>query len=60
MSLKSKLLLIDIENSILFLKKYDLQLNDSLLFDQSQYLKCFCQKWKKMKISHHCYKMKNG
>jgi hypothetical protein len=60
MSLKYKPLWIDKENSILFFKKYDLQLNDSLLFDQSQNLICLCQKWKKMKISHRYYQMKSG
>lgn len=38
MSLKTIPLWCDIENSILFLNKYVLQLNDSLLFDQPQNL----------------------
>lgn len=37
----------EIENSILFLNKFDLQLNDSLLFDQSQNLNVFLSEMEK-------------
>ena len=47
MSLNTKPLWTDIENSILFLNKYDLQLNDSLLFDQSQNLNLFLSQMEK-------------
>jgi len=47
MSLNTKPLWTDIENSIVFLNKYDLQLNDSLLFDQSQNLNLFLSQMEK-------------
>jgi len=47
MSFNTKPLWTDIENSILFLNKYDLQLNDSLLFDQSQNLNLFLSQMEK-------------
>lgn len=46
-SLKTKPSWTDIENIILFLNKYDLQLNDSLLFDQSHNLNVFLSEMEK-------------
>lgn len=60
MSLKTKPLWTDIENSILFLNKYDLQLNDSLLFNQSQNLNVSLSEMEKIKIFHRYYQMKSG
>lgn len=60
MSLKTKPLWTDIENSILFLNKYNLQLNDSLLFNQSQNLNVSLSETEKMKIFHRYYQMKSG